>query len=93
MRHALESIRLGQATPTAPTYLYHAVRDQYPAIADVDKLVDKYRHEGLDVTYRRFRFGKHAIVAITGIRSAVRFLSHRLNGTQTRTMTSRGPNA
>jgi hypothetical protein len=38
-------------------HLYHAVHDKYPAIADVDKLVEKYRREGVDVTYRRFRFG------------------------------------
>jgi hypothetical protein len=58
-------------------YLYHAVHDQYPAIADVDKLVEKYRREGVDVTYRRFRFGEHVIVAFTGIPSALRFLSER----------------
>ncbi len=78
MRAALEAIRLGKATPTAPMYLYHAIRDQYPPIVDVDRLVDKYRSEGVDVTYRRFRFGKHAIVALTGARSALRFLGNRL---------------
>ncbi len=77
MRAALEAVRLGQASPTTTMYLYHAVHDQYPAIADVDKLVEKYRREGVDVTYRRFRFGEHMIVALTGIPSALRFLSER----------------
>jgi acetyl esterase/lipase len=77
MRSAFEANRLGQATPTTKVYLYHAVHDQYPAIADVDKLVEKYRREGVDVTYRRFRFGEHMIVALTGVPSALRFLSER----------------
>jgi Secretory lipase len=77
MRAAMEAIRLGKATPKAPMYIYHAVRDQYPAIKDVDRLVDKYRSEGVDVLYKRFRFGKHAIVAITGVRSSLRFLADR----------------
>jgi hypothetical protein len=77
MRTALEAIRLGQATPMTTVYLYHAVHDQFPAIADVDKLVEKYRREGVDVTYRRFRFGEHMIVALTGVPSSLRFLSER----------------
>ena len=77
MRTAFEAVRLGQASPTTTMYLYHAVHDQYPAIADVDKLVEKYRREGVEVTYRRFRFGEHMSVALTGIPSALRFLSER----------------
>jgi pimeloyl-ACP methyl ester carboxylesterase len=79
MRGALEVIRLGKATPKAPMYVYHAIRDQYPAVEDVDKLVEKYRGEGVDITYKRFRFGKHAIVAITGVRSSLRFLDERFS--------------
>jgi hypothetical protein len=78
MRAALEAIRLGKATPSAPTYLYHAIRDQYTPIVDVDKLVDTYRSDGLDVTYRRYRLGKHNIVAIAGARSALNFLRDRI---------------
>src|SRR5207244_7759278 len=77
MRSAMESLRLGQATPMTAMYLYHAVHDQYPPIADVDKLVEKYRREGVDVTYRRFRFGEHIIVGLTGVPSSLRFLSDR----------------
>lgn len=79
MRAALESIRLGQATPSASMHLYHAVHDKYPAIADVDKLVEKYRREGVDVTYRRFRFGGHVIVTFAGVPGALRFLSARFS--------------
>jgi hypothetical protein len=73
----LEAIRLGQATPMTTLYLYHAVHDQNLAIADVDKLVEKYRLEAVDVTYRRFRFGEHIIVMVTGAPSSLRFLSER----------------
>jgi pimeloyl-ACP methyl ester carboxylesterase len=79
MRNALEATRLGQATPMTSMYVYHAVHDRYPAIADVDRLVENYRREGVDVTYRRFRFGGHLTVALTGAPSTVRFLSERLD--------------
>jgi Secretory lipase len=77
MRSALEAIRLGQATPQTAMHLYHAVHDKYPAIADVDKLVEKYRREGVNVTYRRFRFGDHVTVAFAGVPGALRFLSEQ----------------
>lgn len=77
MRAALEANRLGQATPMAPLRVYHAVHDKYPAIADVDQLVETYRAEGIDVSYRRHRFGGHLTVALTGVPGALRFLSDR----------------
>ena len=69
--------RLGQATPTCPLHLYHAVHDKYPNVADVDTLVEKYRREGVDVTYRRFRFGGHVSAAMAGVPGALRFLHER----------------
>ena len=84
IRAALEAIRLGQATPPTAMHLYHAVQDKYPAIADVDKLVEKYRREGVDVTYRRFRFGGHVTVAFTGVPGALRFLSQQFRSPVTR---------
>ena len=80
--------RLGEATPTTSMYLYHAVHDQFPAIADVDELVEKYRADGVDVTYRRFRFGEHMIVALTGVPGALRFLSERFGATRGRARAS-----
>ena len=43
-----------------------------------DYLTRAYRRDGVDLTYRLFRFGKHMIVALTGLRSALRFLSETL---------------
>lgn len=75
MRDALDAIRLGHDTPRAKVYLYHAIHDQNLPVADLDELVQKYRDEGADVSYRRFRFGEHMIVMATGMRSALRFLT------------------
>jgi len=77
MRAAFEHGRLGGATPMIPLHLYHAVHDKYPAIADVDKLVEKYRHEGVDVTYHRFPVGGHMTAVFTGMPGSLRFLSER----------------
>lgn len=77
LRAVFEVNRLGQATPTTTLYLYHAVHEQNLVIADADKFVETYRREGANVTYRRFRFGEHLIVALTGAPSALRFLSER----------------
>ena len=79
MRTAFERGRLGQATPMIPLHLYHAVRDKYPAVADVDELVDKYRREGVDVTYRRFRFGGHMTALFAGVPGSLRFLSKQFD--------------
>lgn len=76
---AFEATRCGQATPATPLFLYHAVHDQAPAIADVDELVEKYRDEGVDVTYRRYRFGEHLIVMFRAVPSALRFLAARVS--------------
>jgi hypothetical protein len=78
MRAAFEQHgRLGSAPPMIPLHLYHAVHDKYPAVADVDDLVEKYRSEGVDVTYGRFRFGGHMTGAFTGVPGSLRFLSQR----------------
>jgi acetyl esterase/lipase len=77
MGNALEAIRLGQAMPTTAMYLYHAVHDKYPSVADVDRLVEKYRREGVDVTYRRFQCGGHGFVLFAGVPSSLGFLSKR----------------
>jgi hypothetical protein len=60
-----------------PLHLYHAVHDRYPAVADVDKLVEKYRREGVDVTYRRFRMGGHVTSVFAGLPGSLRLLSER----------------
>lgn len=74
-RAAFEATRCGQATPATAMFLYHAVHDQATSVADVDKLVEKYRSEGVDVTYRRYRFGEHLIVMFRAVPTVLRFLA------------------
>ena len=76
-RAGFEATRCGQGTPATAMLLYHAVHDQATSVADVDKLVDKYRSEGVDVVYRRYRFGEHMIVMARGVPAALRYLTDR----------------
>jgi len=78
-RAGFEATRCGQATPGAAMFLYHAIHDQATEIADVDKLVEKYRSEGVDVAYRRFRFGEHIIVMFRAVPGALAFLAQRFS--------------
>jgi hypothetical protein len=80
MRAAFETGPLGQATPNTALHLYHAAHDKYPDVNDVDKLVETYRRAGVDVTYRRFRFGGHMTAVLTGMPGSLRFLSRRFGG-------------
>ena len=73
-----EATRCGQATPAADVLLYHAIHDQATEIADVDELVEAYRREGVDVAYRRYRFGEHLIVMARAVPLVLRFLAKRL---------------
>jgi pimeloyl-ACP methyl ester carboxylesterase len=77
LRAAFEANRFGRATPTTALYVYHGVHEQNLPIADADKLVEAYRREGTDVTYRRIRFGEHVLVSVIGVPGALRFLSER----------------
>lgn len=77
MRDAFDATRLGRTMPMTAVHLYHAVHDKYPAIADVDKLVETYRRAGVDVSYHRFRLGGHMTVALTGVPGSLRFLGER----------------
>lgn len=76
-RAGFEATRCGQATPATAMFLYHAVHDQATEIADVDKLAEKYRNAGVDVVYRRYRFGEHIMVMFRAVSSALRFLAER----------------
>lgn len=56
----------------------HAAQSENRSVTEVAELVETCRRDGFDVTCRLFRFGKDMIVALTGVRSALRFLSERL---------------
>jgi hypothetical protein len=58
-------------------FLYHAVHDQATEIRDVDRLVQTYRRDGVEVRYRRIRVGEHMIVPVRGAPGVLRFLADR----------------
>jgi hypothetical protein len=77
LRSAFEANRFGLAAPAAPLYVYHGVLEQNLRIEEADGFVEAYRRMGVDVTYRRIRFGEHLLTAALGAPGALRFLSER----------------
>ncbi|QIS10093.1 lipase family protein [Nocardia arthritidis] len=72
---------LGQHTPSVPVYLYHAQYDEILPNAGVDRLVDKYCHDGApSVTYVRELLAEHISGAGAQIPGAFNWLRDRLNG-------------
>ncbi|WP_158895786.1 lipase family protein [Amycolatopsis anabasis] len=80
VRPVLEEIKLGKHAPTAPLYVYHAVHDELPAIADTDALVAGYCAAGDSVTYKRDLLSEHVSLTITGAADALNWLKQRLGG-------------
>lgn len=75
-----DEMRLGQRTPSAPVYLYHAVHDQLLPITASDKLAHDYIAGGTHVTYRRDRTTEHILLAVLGGSDALGWLAARLAG-------------
>lgn len=75
-----DEMRLGQRTPNAPVYLYHAVHDQLLPITASDKLAQDYIAGGTHVTYRRDRTTEHILLAVLGGSDALGWLAARLAG-------------
>ena len=73
----LEDGSLGHVTPMTALHLYQGVRDKYGPVADVDRLVERYRSEAVDVSYLRFRFCGHVAATIMGVPGSLRFFHER----------------
>lgn len=71
---------LGQATPKAPLYIYHAILDELAPIAPVDALVSNYCAHGARVLYHRDLLSEHISLVATGAPAAVAYLSARFAG-------------
>jgi Secretory lipase len=84
LRAAFEANGFGLATPSTAVYMYHGVHEQNLAIAGADEFVEKYRREGVNVTYRRVRLGEHITVTVIGAPGALRFLDQRFGTTRLR---------
>ncbi|MGH9245404.1 MAG: lipase family protein [Acidimicrobiales bacterium] len=77
----LETNELGQATPTAPIYIYHSVFDELIPFAGVQELRDTYCDSGGTVEFYADYLSEHVVLAITGAPAAVAYLGARFRGT------------
>jgi hypothetical protein len=77
---ALAADQLGQQTPDAPVYDYHAVNDELIPIAENDALQAKYCSEGVNDYYVRLPTGGHIPALLGGASGALAWLSDRFAG-------------
>jgi hypothetical protein len=80
VQRVLARNHLGQETPTAPLYIYHAIFDELIPIADVDELVAGYCAAGATVSYRRDPASEHVSLVVSGALDALAYLSDRFAG-------------
>ncbi|RVW06498.1 lipase family protein [Rhodococcus spongiicola] len=76
---AVDEVKLGGASPSAPVYVYSGVNDEIVPIATVDYLVDAYCAGGTPVTYRRDEMSLHASLIVTGAPDALNWLRDRID--------------
>jgi hypothetical protein len=74
--------RLGQRTPRAPLYVFHALNDELIPVADVNALVAGYCARGATVDYYQDLASEHISLALTGAPAAVSYLAARFRGVQ-----------
>jgi len=79
-QQVLAANRLGQRTPAAPLYYYHAVLDYLNPSAEADALMAKYCAEGLAVNYEKVIAGEHITPVATSALTAIGYLSDRIAG-------------
>lgn len=79
VQRAIALNTLGQRVPMAPMYIYQGKLDELIPIRDVDAVVEHYCESGVPVQYRRV-LNDHLLLAITGHRGALRYLSDRIAG-------------
>ncbi|MBO2448968.1 lipase [Actinomadura barringtoniae] len=77
----LKEAGLGQRTPAAPLYIYHAINDELIPVAGADKTVAGYCARGTSVTYERDMLSEHGSLAVTGAPAALHWLQNQIEGT------------
>ncbi len=80
IKRVLAKNHLGQATPTAPLYIYHAIFDELIPIKAVDELVAKYCAEGVSVQFVRDPASEHVSLVASGATQALLYLADRFAG-------------
>ena len=76
----IEDNGLGQRTPTAPLFIYHAATDELNPIAGTDAIVENYCRRGVAVQYERAPAGEHIEYAVRGGAVAEAYMAARFAG-------------
>lgn len=66
--------------PAVPLFFYKSEGDQFGPIADLDKLVDQYCDEHVNLRYLRDSVGNHNTEAVTGSAPAFEWIKARFEG-------------
>jgi predicted esterase len=80
-RHA--ETRLGQATPAAPVFQYHALADEIVPLQQAADLRRTWCDDGADVTWSVLPLAEHALGLLQGHAPALSWLSARFSGQPT----------
>jgi hypothetical protein len=76
----LAATKLGQATPAAPVFNYHATHDELVPVGTADTLVATYCAAGVPVDRYRDPLGEHNSLAVSGAPLALNYLADRFAG-------------
>lgn len=76
----MTDVQLGMRRPEIPLLVVQSVRDPIIAVADVDRLVGRYREQGVPVTYVRDQLSEHLSLLPLSGPMAVSWLANRLAG-------------
>ncbi|MGC5248829.1 lipase family protein [Gordonia sp. DT219] len=76
----IDDLQLGMHKPEIPLLVVQAVHDEVISVDAVDRQVERYRDQGVPVTYVRDQLSEHySLLPLSGP-LAVSWLSHRLDG-------------
>ncbi|KAJ5773293.1 Lipase secreted [Penicillium paradoxum] len=67
-------------TPTAPTLVYHATKDEIIPYNDASKMAKSWCDSGADVRFTTYASGGHATTEIVGIPEAINFVQDAFAG-------------
>lgn len=68
-------------TPTAPTFVYHATRDEIIPYSNTSTMVDSWCNWGANVKFTTYANGGHATTELIAVPEAIKFLEAAFDGT------------
>lgn len=80
VQRVIAADRLGQRTPAAPLFIYHAAFDELIPVDGVHALVAGYCSRHVDVVYHEDLLSEHVSLAVSGAPAAVAYLAGRFQG-------------